>query len=152
MKRTVLLCLTVLLALGAALAQEGPANPDPGRPRGHRGRAVGERWKQMDQDSDQRISRSEWKGSSDAFDRLDADKDGFLTRQELRSKVKDARDKRGRNFRGMDENNDGSISRSEWKGNDEAFHRLDANNDGVLSRDELRKGRQKHGRRGDNPQ
>ncbi len=43
-------------------------------------------------------------------------------------------------FRGMDRNNDGVITRSEWNGNAIAFNNQDWNNDGVLSGDEVRPG------------
>jgi Ca2+-binding EF-hand superfamily protein len=41
-------------------------------------------------------------------------------------------------FAGMDQNRDGAISRSEWRGNETAFRRHDWNNDGVLSGEEVR--------------
>lgn len=40
-------------------------------------------------------------------------------------------------FRGMDSNRDGVVTRSEWRGNDQAFRQHDRNNDGVLSGQEL---------------
>jgi hypothetical protein len=40
-------------------------------------------------------------------------------------------------YRGMDRNNDGVISRGEWRGNDRSFRNHDWNNDGVLSGDEV---------------
>ena len=40
-------------------------------------------------------------------------------------------------FQGLDRNNDGVISRSEWRGNPRAFENQDWNNDGILSGDEL---------------
>ena len=40
-------------------------------------------------------------------------------------------------FRGMDRNNDGVISRAEWRGNQVSFDNQDWNNDGVISEDEL---------------
>ena len=40
-------------------------------------------------------------------------------------------------FRGMDTNNDGTITRREWRGNARSFSRLDTNNDGVLSGTEV---------------
>jgi Ca2+-binding EF-hand superfamily protein len=43
-------------------------------------------------------------------------------------------------YQSMDENNDGVISRSEWRGSDQSFRRHDWNNDGVLSGDELQVG------------
>ena len=38
-------------------------------------------------------------------------------------------------------NNDGKISRDEWKGNPKRFDRLDANGDGVITKEEIRGGR-----------
>jgi Ca2+-binding EF-hand superfamily protein len=40
-------------------------------------------------------------------------------------------------FRGMDADNDGVITREEWRGNDESFKQQDTNRDGVLSGDEV---------------
>lgn len=46
-------------------------------------------------------------------------------------------------FEGMDRNNDGMITRAEWRGNDRAFRSQDWNGDGVLSGDEVRPGAQR---------
>ncbi len=46
-------------------------------------------------------------------------------------------------FQGMDRNNDGMITRAEWRGNDRAFRNQDWNGDGVLSGDEVRQGAQR---------
>jgi EF hand len=43
-------------------------------------------------------------------------------------------------FRGMDQNNDGVITRAEWRGNDQSFRNQDWNGDGVLSGEEMRPG------------
>lgn len=43
-------------------------------------------------------------------------------------------------FRAMDTNNDGRITREEWRGNDRSFRNHDWNKDGVLSGDEVRPG------------
>jgi hypothetical protein len=40
-------------------------------------------------------------------------------------------------FKKLDVNNDGKLSRDEWKGRAKAFDRLDTNHDGVLTKDEL---------------
>jgi Ca2+-binding EF-hand superfamily protein len=40
--------------------------------------------------------------------------------------------------RDMDQNNDGVITRNEWRGNDRAFQARDKNKDGILSGDEVR--------------
>jgi EF-hand domain pair/EF hand len=104
-----------------------------------------ERWKELDQDNDGRISRSEWQRNEQVFDRMDADKDGYLTKEELRSAFREFRGKHRNGLREMDADADGNISRSEWKGKEETFKRLDTNNDGLLSRDELRGARRHHG-------
>ena len=44
-----------------------------------------------DKDGDGRVSRAEFKGPAVAFDRIDADKDGFLTKTELRAAYSKAR-------------------------------------------------------------
>ena len=43
-------------------------------------------------------------------------------------------------FRAMDTNNDGRITRAEWRGNDRSFRNHDWNKDGMLSGDEIRVG------------
>ena len=43
-------------------------------------------------------------------------------------------------FPNMDRNNDGVITRQEWRGSDQSFRTHDWNNDGVLSGDEIRAG------------
>lgn len=40
--------------------------------------------REMDTDADGNMSRSEWKGKEETFDRLDTNKDGLLSRDELR--------------------------------------------------------------------
>ena len=46
-------------------------------------------------------------------------------------------------YQGMDRNNDGVITRAEWRGNDRSFRNQDWNGDGVLSGDEVRPGAQR---------
>ena len=40
-------------------------------------------------------------------------------------------------FRGMDQDGDGVITRAEWRGNTQSFRRHDINRDGVLSGEEI---------------
>lgn len=49
-------------------------------------------------------------------------------------------------FRGMDRNNDGIITRDEWRGSTRSFTVHDWNGDGVLSGDEVRPGGRRSGR------
>ena len=47
------------------------------------------------------------------------------------------RQERQMRFRGMDADNDGVITRDEWRGNDQSFRQHDTNHDGVLSGNEV---------------
>ena len=51
-----------------------------------------------------------------------------------------AQSREGVRFRAMDRNNDGVITRAEWRGSDQSFRVHDWNGDGVLSGDEIRRG------------
>ncbi|HET7694429.1 MAG TPA: hypothetical protein VFK57_01875 [Vicinamibacterales bacterium] len=91
-----------------------------------------DRFADLDDNRDGRLSRNEWHGSVAVFDALDANRDGVLTRAEAIGTGGDARDE----FRSVDVNGDGAITRNEWHWNAAAFDRLDANRDGRLSRQE----------------
>ena len=126
----VLVCCLAMPAMAAQGTESQESGPKPNRRGYHTRPEAEERWKKLDQDNDGRISRSEWQRNEQAFDRMDADKDGFLTKEELRSAVREFRGKHRNGLREMDADADGNISRSEWKGKEEIFNRLDANNDG----------------------
>src|SRR5262245_60153049 len=128
-------CVVAVLTSISALAQD-PQGKSGSRRRG--GPNGEKRMKAMDVDNDGAISRDEWKGKPQAFDRVDKNGDGSLTREELAAH---ARNQAGR-FNEMDANNDGRISRDEWKGNPKRFDRLDANGDGVVTKEEIRSARQ----------
>jgi len=89
----------------------------------------------MDTDQDGKISRDEWKGPADMFDKIDKNHDGYITSDER---------PRGRRFdmNQMDANHDGQISKDEWKGRPQMFDRLDTNHDGFITKEEM-KNRQK---------
>ncbi|PYV41847.1 MAG: hypothetical protein DMG06_15835 [Acidobacteria bacterium] len=53
----------------------------------------------------------------------------------------------GRRFQEMDLDHDGKISRSEWKGKEQAFDRIDVDHDGFITLDEFKNARQHHRRR-----
>jgi Ca2+-binding EF-hand superfamily protein len=91
----------------------------------------------LDVNNNNRIERGEWSGTRIAFNRLDLNRDGTLTRREL-----DAGERADAAVAGYDEfdardgNNNGVISRGEWREGAAAFNRFDVNNDGVISRRE----------------
>lgn len=103
---------------------------------------------QLDKNGDGNISRDEAAASprlSQNFDRIDTNKDGLLSPEELRA----ARPQGGHAHARIDANGDGLISRDEAKNSPrlaENFDAIDANKDGMLSRDELAAWRSTHPR------
>jgi Ca2+-binding EF-hand superfamily protein len=107
--------------------------------------------KKMDTNSDGRVSRSEYKGPQKRFERIDANKDGFLDKVEVDKFLKSTalRGQKGKGkgrgqdrFKRMDTNKDGKITREEFKGKDEAFTRMDRNSDDVIDQSD-RSGKEK---------
>jgi Ca2+-binding EF-hand superfamily protein len=88
----------------------------------------------LDADNSNRVERDEWTGTQVAFNRLDTNNDGVLTRREM--SVGDAVVAGADGFDRMDVNNNGVITRGEWREGIASFNRYDANNDGVISRHE----------------
>jgi Ca2+-binding EF-hand superfamily protein len=95
----------------------------------------------MDTDGDALVSREEAKNSpmlSQNFDAIDANKDGQLSRDEMRAYHQAHR---GEGWAQLDADKDGTISRDEAKVAprlSSSFDALDVNKDGKLSRDEMR--------------
>jgi Ca2+-binding EF-hand superfamily protein len=78
------------------------------------------------------VDRNEWDGGYNAFDRLDANRDRRLTRDEYDSTG------RSSNFASVDLNRDGRIVLMEWPWSHRSFDQQDANGDGVISRNEYK--------------
>lgn len=144
----------MLLGLGTAgvLAQDAPGNR-PGGPRGGQG---GDRpnpqemFKRLDKNGDGKISKEEAPERLAAnFDKIDANKDGFITPDELKARQPGpggpdgARPNPEDIFKRMDKNGDGKIAKDEANERLAAnFDKLDANKDGFITPDELRAARQ----------
>ena len=92
---------------------------------------AGDIYSQYDANGDGRISRYEFPADPLLFDRADLNGDGVLTRGEAETFVRSTNV--DSELRRLDRNGDGAISRSEWRGDWDAFARLDRNGDGVLS-------------------
>ncbi len=137
--------LSLLVATApAALANHG--HKEHGKQKETIKRNKQQTFAQFDTNRDGAISRSEFPGDPTQFDRADLNRDGVITQAEARQVLGNRGDRRnaGSRFKGMDRNDDGLVTRNEWRGNDESFRNHDRNNDGVLSGDELRgKGRKR---------
>ncbi len=133
-----LVCLMAFPFWSVVFAQDPQGQPVPRQRGGPAGRE--KRMKNMDINNDGAVSRDEWKGKPQVFDRFDKNGDGSLTREEQRAEVtrKASPGKQKGHVRQMDANNDQQISREEWKGDAKRFERLDVNSDGVITREEIR--------------
>jgi hypothetical protein len=100
------------------------------------------RYAEMDDNGDGVITRSEWRGTRQAFNAADINSDGVLSGSEVWIDNRDTvgtsgtlADRRAE-FNDMDDNGDGVVSRNEWRGSRYAFTQQDVNNDGVITRRE----------------
>ena len=119
--------LSVVCSIAFAAPTDAPSSARPGA-------------SALDKNADGFVSRDEASTHprlAESFDRIDANKDGQLSLDELRA----ARHSGHHGHHGrLDANNDGSISRDEAKTAPrlaQNFDAMDANKDGVLTRDEM---------------
>ena len=92
----------------------------------------------LDIDLSERVERDEWRGTRPAFNQLDTNRDGVLTRREMAAgDVSVAAGDDLDDFNVVDRNNNGVISRGEWQPAHGAFNRYDLNRDGVITRSEF---------------
>lgn len=152
MKISLTTCALTLSALLAGHAMAGDPTSADGAARGPHGMM------RADTNGDGKVSKEEAAAMHDKmqgewFDKADANKDGFLTEDEMRQ----ARDSRREHMRGdmkarmeerfkeADANNDGQLSLDEVQAKmprlAERFNTLDADKNGMLSKDELKRGR-----------
>ena len=96
----------------------------------------GDNFDDLDYNNNGRVERSEWHGGAAAFNSLDRNRDGVLTRFEVAGGTDYTSDTWDQ-FANLDYNRNGSVARDEWHWSGTAFDARDTNRDGVLSRREF---------------
>src|SRR5215207_8142180 len=86
-------------------------------------------YRSWDRNDDGVISRSEWRGTVQEFRDRDINRDGFLSGNELRNQdwARSNQDNPRQTFASLDRNQDGRLTRGEWRGDRGAFLRADRN-------------------------
>jgi Ca2+-binding EF-hand superfamily protein len=92
-----------------------------------------DRFDYLDVNGNRVIDENEWDGGLEAFDRLDRNNDGRLSRAELGNTGNSS-------FTSLDLNRDRRIALAEWPWSHRRFDEEDVNGDGVITRDEFRGG------------
>jgi Ca2+-binding EF-hand superfamily protein len=149
MKNTFSTCAVGLAALLAGTAYAGDP-PKSDAPHGM----------QADTDGDGRVSRAEATSagaerSGEWFDKLDLNKDGYVTQEEMKqardtrnARYGEMKEKMEARFKEADANGDGQISLDEAQSKmprvAERFNTLDTDKNGLLSKDELKHGGSGH--------
>jgi len=110
-----------------------------GEVRAARAERRGNRALRGDANNDGVVDRDEFRGKDEHFDKIDADGDGQLTKEECKAAKKTRRGEHGKKrFEKRDTNSNGVIDRDEFGGKDERFAKMDADGNGELTREEIK--------------
>jgi len=96
----------------------------------------GDNFDDLDMNNNGRVERNEWHAGANEFNRLDANRDGVLSRFEVVGGQETTGDTWDQ-FAGLDYDRNGSIARDEWHWSLGSFDKRDLNRDGALSRREF---------------
>ena len=127
--------ITTALALSLTtvlMADEpAPAKPKPVVDRSVKSASGEVLFARYDKNKDGKVTPEEFQGGKMLFHAYDADQDGILTMDEIKAakKVEIAP-----NFRELDADKDGFVTRREWQGSQEEFDAVDLDHDGVWSK------------------
>ena len=94
----------------------------------------------LDQNSDGRVTRYEWRSTYGVFDTVDRNRDDVITRAEFlgaRQPAGAAYNQYDQDFNVLDRNSDGRVSRYEWRPGYGVFDTVDRNRDDVITRAEF---------------
>jgi len=98
----------------------------------------------LDANGDGRVTRNEWRGDLNSFRRADRNDDNVLSRAEFLNagnnqgwQADESQGWQADEFNSLDVNGDRRITRDEWQGSRRSFDLADRNGDGVLTRAEL---------------
>ena len=145
------IAMFIVMAGGNVLAQDGPPMPPPGQPGGGmRMQFQMPSFAELDKNKDKKLSRDEFPSQfAQAFDRLDANHDGFVDEEEwnaMRNRFAGGGGGGGMGggprtgeslIKLMDGNADGKVSRDEFARILSLFDILDKDHNGELSQEEL---------------
>lgn len=90
----------------------------------------------LDGNNNGQVERGEWRGTTTAFNRLDRNRNGILSRFEVVGGQEGTGDSWDE-FANLDYDKSGTLSRNEWHWSLGGFDRRDANRDGALTRREF---------------
>lgn len=131
--RNITTALALTLATAAMAGETGQAKSQ-GVDRSPKAQNAEALFARYDTNKDGQVTPEEFRGGKTLFTAYDADRNGVLTIEEI--KAAKAGSNRP-NFRALDSDKDGFVTRREWQGTQEEFDAVDVDNDGVWSRADL---------------
>jgi len=144
-------CLSLTITLNTNAEDAGIGEPRPisgdavrvkrvdGEARAARAEKRDNRTLRGDANNDGVVDRDEFRGKDEHFDKIDADGDGQLTKEECKAAKKARRGEHGKKrFEKRDANSNGVIDRDEFGGKDERFAKMDTDGNGELTHEEIK--------------